>query len=63
MRAATAPKLAGGAFNGATMVSALWRHGPSMLAQMKKEGVAWPRFDGSQMADLIAYLNTRTERK
>jgi mono/diheme cytochrome c family protein len=53
-----APKLAG-SFNGATMVSALWRHGPSMLNEMKKEGVAWPRFEGSQMADLIAYLNTK----
>jgi cytochrome c2 len=53
-----APKLAG-SFNGATMVSALWRHGPSMLSEMKKEGVAWPRFEGSQMADLIAYLNTK----
>ena len=54
--ASKAPKLAGG-FSGATMVSALWRHGPSMLGEMKKQGVAWPRFEGSQMADLIAYLN------
>ncbi len=30
--AGTAPKLAqAGKFNGANMVSALWRHGPSML--------------------------------
>jgi cytochrome c2 len=47
-----------GGFNGATMVSALWRHGPSMLSQMKNRGVSWPRFEGSQMADLIAYLNS-----
>ena len=46
-------------FSGATMVSALWRHGPSMLGQMKKQGVGWPRFEGSQMADLIAYLNSQ----
>jgi mono/diheme cytochrome c family protein len=58
--AAKAPKLSAGAgFNGATMVSALWRHGPSMLAQMKKDGVAWPRFEGTQMGDLIAYLNSK----
>jgi mono/diheme cytochrome c family protein len=57
---AKAPKLARGAgFNGATMVSALWRHGPSMLREIKNQGVAWPRFEGSQMADLIAYLNSR----
>jgi mono/diheme cytochrome c family protein len=55
-----APRLTGaGSFNGATMVSALWRHGPAMLNEMKKEGVAWPRFEGSQMADLLAYLNAK----
>jgi cytochrome c2 len=57
--AGKAPKLSGGGFNGASMVSALWRHGPSMLSQMQKERVQWPRFEGSQMADLIAYLNTK----
>jgi cytochrome c2 len=57
--AGKAPKLAGGSFGGATLVSALWRHGPSMLSEMKKAGVPWPRFEGTQMADLIAYLNTR----
>ena len=41
------------------MVSALWRHGPRMLDQMKTKGLEWPRFDGAQMADLIAYLNTK----
>ena len=56
--AGKAPKLAGG-FNGATMVSALWRHGPSMLVQMKGRGVPWPRFEGAQMADLIAYLSEK----
>jgi cytochrome c2 len=54
-----APKLAGGGFNGSSMVSALWRHGPSMLNQMQKDHVPWPRFEGPQMADLIAYLNTK----
>ncbi len=29
-----------------------------MQAQMKKDGVPWPRFEGTQMADLIAYLNS-----
>jgi mono/diheme cytochrome c family protein len=47
-------------FNGATMVSALWRHGPGMLQQMKQKGVPWPRFTGNEMADLIAYLNLHT---
>ena len=56
-----APQLpvAGREFNGAAMVSVLWRHGPNMLDQMKTKGIAWPRFDGTQMADLIACLNTK----
>jgi hypothetical protein len=41
------------------MVSALWRHGPRMLEQMKQKGVAWPRFQTKEMSDLIAYLNPR----
>lgn len=55
-----APRLpvAGRHFDGATMVSALWRHGPRMLDQMKTKGIEWPRFDRVQMADLIAYLNS-----
>jgi cytochrome c2 len=58
--ASGAPHLpvAGRDFNGATMVSVLWRHGPRMLDQMKSKGIVWPRFDGTQMADLIAYLNS-----
>ena len=54
-----APQLpiAGHEFSGAAMVSVLWKHGPNMLDQMKTKGIEWPRFDGAQMADLIAYLN------
>ena len=48
-----------GNFSAVTMISALWRHGPRMLNMMQQKKVAWPRFDGSQMADLIAFLNTR----
>ena len=55
----SAPKLAGSGrmFTGATMVAALWRHGPKMLDDMKTKGIAWPRFEGQEMANLIAYLN------
>jgi mono/diheme cytochrome c family protein len=48
-----------GDFSAVTMISALWRHGPRMLNMMEQKHVAWPRFDGNQMADLIAFLNTR----
>jgi mono/diheme cytochrome c family protein len=54
-----APKLTGGGaeFTAATMVSALWRHGPRMLDLMKSKRISWPRFSGIEMANLIAYLN------
>lgn len=45
-------------FSASSMVSALWLHGPRMLDLMKTKGLEWPRFDGAQMADLIAYLNS-----
>jgi mono/diheme cytochrome c family protein len=46
-------------FTAATMASALWHHGPSMLDQMKAKGIAWPRLNGPEMANLIAYLNSK----
>jgi cytochrome c2 len=49
---------AGREFSGAAMISVLWQHGPRMLDQMKGKGIEWPHFDGTQMADLIAYLNS-----
>ena len=57
--AAGAPSLASrkGNFSDIGMVSVLWEHGPRMLQRMQERKVAWPRFDGAQMADLIAYLN------
>jgi mono/diheme cytochrome c family protein len=50
-------------FSGASMVSALWHHGPAMLAEMRKQGKPWPRFEGREMADLIAYLNSSATAK
>jgi mono/diheme cytochrome c family protein len=59
-----APKLTGTgrSYSGATMVSVLWHHGPRMLDQMKTKGIAWPRFEGGQMSDLIAFLNSARGR-
>jgi mono/diheme cytochrome c family protein len=61
--ASGAPKLAGRTFSGVTMVSALWHHGPQMLDQMKAKSIAWPRFEGAQMSNLIAFLNSGPGRK
>lgn len=57
--ASGAPRLARApdAFTGITMVSALWHHGPAMLERFREKKLTWPRFDGAQMSDLIAYLN------
>ncbi len=44
---------------GSTMVSVLWLHGPQMLDQMHQKGIKWPRFEGHEMSDVIAYLNSR----
>ena len=49
-------------FSAATMVSALTRHGPAMLDRMREKHLAWPHFSAEEMADLIAYLNTRSSR-
>ena len=49
-------------FSGATMVSALTRHGPAMLDKMREKHVAWPHFSGEEMSSLMAYLNTRGSR-
>lgn len=55
-----APKLprADQGFTGASMVSALWRHGPRMMDQMQANHIPWPRFEAPEMSNLIAYLNS-----
>jgi cytochrome c len=60
-----APALSRGthATSGITMVSALWHHGPTMLALMMQKKIPWPRFDAREMSDLIAYLNTRNGKE
>jgi len=60
-----APKLTGSGrmFSGAGMVSVLWRHGPQMLEQMNSRNIQWPRFNGSDMSNLIAYLNSERAAK
>ena len=47
------------AYSPITLTSAIWNHGPMMFRRMQQQGVSWPEFQGSEMADLIAYLNSR----
>jgi len=56
------PKLSG-SFTGIKMASALWHHGPRMREKMQSQGIRWPRFDGREMSDLIAYLNSAASEK
>lgn len=56
-----APQLPGQAhkYSEVTIISALWHHGPQMLARMQQAHIAWPMFGSPQeVADLIAYLNS-----
>jgi mono/diheme cytochrome c family protein len=37
-------------------IPAMWNHAMEMEGKMQQQQIAWPRFDGSEMADLQAYL-------
>jgi hypothetical protein len=47
------------AYSPITLTAAAWRHGPEMLNTMRQQRIAWPRFEKSEMTDLIAYLNSK----
>jgi cytochrome c2 len=47
----------GGRMTSFDIAAALWKHGPAMLQKMRERRFAWPRFTGSEMADLSAYLH------
>lgn len=44
------------------VAAALWNHGPSMAERMRSLGVGRPTFTGDELADLISYLETHSER-
>jgi len=57
----SAPQLPGQArgYSEVTIMSALWRHGPTMLQRMRRAKIGWPRFEeAQQLSDLIAFLNS-----
>jgi cytochrome c2 len=47
----------GGRMTSFDIAAALWKHGPAMLQKMRERRIAWPRFTGSEMAALSAYLH------
>lgn len=46
-------------FTPISMGSAVWRHGSGMKETLRAQGKPWPQFEKSEMADLLAYLNSR----
>lgn len=38
------------------LAKSLWNHGPSMWSAMSRLGIPWPKFEGTEMMDLVAYL-------
>jgi len=46
-----------GSFSVLTLTSALWAHGPKMLAEMKQKNIDWPRLTAVDVDNLIAYVN------
>ena len=45
-----------------SMAQAMWNHGPSMLAEIKKMGLSWPKFDENEIVDLMEYLRELTNK-
>jgi hypothetical protein len=44
----------------------MWNHAPAMKEKAAQEQIAWPRFEGDEMRDLVAFLragDTRGEGK
>jgi len=40
------------------MVTTMWNHAPGMREKIGEKHLAWPKFDGDEMADLYAYLHS-----
>ncbi len=36
----------------------MWNHGPAMLQQMESSSIPWPLFNGKELADTLAYLES-----
>ena len=54
-----APQMPAGRFNSSIALAALWKHGEQMMAMMKQQNIAWPQFKAAEMADLVAFLNSK----
>ncbi|MBI4873953.1 MAG: c-type cytochrome [Acidobacteria bacterium] len=39
---------------------AMWNHAPMMETRMQQQGLTWPKFEGRDMNDLLAYIRTHS---
>lgn len=40
------------------VAAAMWNHGPEMMGEMRERGIERPTFSGSELTDLISYLES-----
>jgi mono/diheme cytochrome c family protein len=45
-------------FSAIRLAAGVWRHGPAMLAEMRKRSLLWPMLTDQDVADLLTYLNS-----
>ncbi|MGP0071790.1 MAG: hypothetical protein ACLPWF_07645 [Bryobacteraceae bacterium] len=57
MRISTNAELMAERMTSLGLVAAVWKHGAEMMDGMNHQKIAWPRFAGSEIADLSAYLH------
>ncbi len=50
-----------GRFSALFVAQAMWNHGGEMATVMRGQGLAWPKFSGGEMGDLVAYLQSENE--
>ena len=48
-----------GPYSAVRMVAVIWKHGPAMAQRMKEKKISWPQLSATDMANVIAYLNSR----
>lgn len=40
--------------------AAMWNHAPAMQEKLRDAALAWPRFEGAEMRDVVAYLRSQS---
>jgi mono/diheme cytochrome c family protein len=45
------------------VAATMWNHGPAMAEAMRRRGIPRPRFEGSELVDLIAYLRSASPER